>query len=53
MTNIYIINNLITKQYVGKTILSDACQYFNKPTNAGTLKECVDSFNRNGKRCKF
>lgn len=34
--------------------LSDACRHFNKPTtNAGRLKECVDVFNKNGKRCKF
>ena len=34
--------------------LSDACRFFGKSnTNAGRLKECIDSYNKNGNRSKF
>ena len=34
--------------------LSDACRFFGKSnTNAGRLKEYIDSYNKNGKRSKF
>lgn len=49
---VYMINDgHVVKKFDS---LSDACRYFNRPTtNAGRLQECVDAFNKNGKRCKF